>query len=412
MGVLSVVNTYVGQNFGAKRYRRTGQYAWAGIYLSLLAAAAMSPLALLAPRIFSLFGDLEPKVLDYTIIYFRFMVLSVAITLTSRVMEQFFYGVQRPLIVLAGSAVGTGLNIFFNWLLIYGHWGLPALGLTGAAIGTVAAYTIQLGMLIAVFASPKMHATFFTRCWRCGRWKDIRDILRIGWPAGLDLANNVFCWFLFTSAIVSQFGTAAIAATTVTIRYMGLAFMPAVGIGMAATAMVGRSIGEGRKDLARKRLHQALAVTMAYMVICSLTFWLARYPLVEWFVRDDPVDPTMAQRIIDIGVKLMICAAILELFDGVGLVYNGALRGAGDTRWPMLVVLALTWSINIGAASLIAWLKPDWGALGPWIAATGFIILRGAALLWRFESGKWERIDLLGSGTDSIDIAEDPFTVA
>jgi MATE family multidrug resistance protein len=104
----------------------------------------------------------------------------------------------------------------------------------------------------------------------------------------------------------------------------------------------------------------------------------------------------MHDRIVRIGGNVMICAAAFQLFDALGIVYIGALRGAGDTRWPMAVSIACSWAVFVGGGIAVVNLLPQLTSLGPWLAASGYIILLGALLAWRFESGAWRRIDLLG----------------
>ncbi|MFW6065967.1 MAG: MATE family efflux transporter [Planctomycetota bacterium] len=402
LGVLTVINTFVAQNLGAGRYRRCGQYAWAGIAIAVTAAVFAAPLALPAGRLFALLGH-DPTVTALETMYFRYMILTLGITLSSRSLEQFFFGIHRPGIVLAASLIGNACNVGGNYVLIFGKLGLPAMGLQGAAIGTIVAWCVQLGVLAAVFASPSMHTRYCTRWPNLLKLRHIRNVVRIGWPAGIQLWNDVASWIVFTSVLVgTYFGTAHLTATVAVVRYMSLSFMPAVGIGSATTALVGRYIGAALPGRAKRRTHTALAVAMGYMGFCALVFVLFRHQLVDFFVQVDPATPAaeaglLRERIVDIGGNIMLCAAAFQLFDALGIVYIGALRGAGDTRWPMLVTLAFSWGVFLVGGLLLANLLPQLTSLGPWLAGSAYIILLGAVLAWRFESGAWRRIDLLGS---------------
>ena len=182
---------------------------------------------------------------------------------------------------------------------------------------------------------------------------------------------------------------------------MGLSFMPAIGIGIAATVLVGQCIGEGRKDLARRRTHAALLAGMVYMGLCGLAFYFFRRPMVEFFVSVAPsgeLGPeqasAMADEIVRIGGQIMICAAIFQLFDAIGIVYIGALRGTGDTLWPMILTVALSWGMVVGGGALVVHTLPQLASLGPWIPASLYVVALGAVVGWRFETGRWEKIDL------------------
>jgi len=408
MGLLTVVNTYVSQNLGAGRSRRTGQYAWAGLFIALIAAAAMAPLALAARPLFSFIGSLsqtgrpDPVMVGLETTYFRYMILGAAMALSTQVLQQFFYGVHRPRVVFAVSLAANGFNVGANAVLIFGLMGFPAMGLRGAAMGTVLSWGLQAAILLAIFLHPHTARPFGTwQVWAVRRRQCV-EILRLGWPAGVQLCNDIATWAVFTSVLVGYFGQVHLTASTAAMRWMGLSFMPTIGIGIATTALVGRQIGRGRPDLARRRAHTALLAAMVYMGVCGIAFWLLRYPMVSAFVEVRPsagVSADQAARltaeIVDIGAKILICAAVFQLFDAVGIIYIGALRGAGDTLWPMLAMMLMSWTILLGGGLAAIRYFPQLTSLGPWIAASIYVILLGLVIARRFESGAWRKIDLL-----------------
>ena len=390
LGLLTVINTYVSQNVGAGRYKRAGQYAWAGLAVSFGSALLIASLWFFSDTIFALIGHQEQALES---MYFKYMIVAVLVTLPTRVLEQFFFGVHRPRIVLAASVVANALNIGINYVLIFGKFGAPAMGLQGAAIGSVTAWVVQFVILLAIFLTPAMHAKFATHMFKAARWTHCKDILSVGWPAGVQLCNDMLSWSVGVAVLAGSFGMAHRAATTIAMRYIGLAFMPAVGIGIATTALVGRYIGLRQPDIARKRAHQGVIAAMAWMGMCGAMFWAFRYPMARLFATTDQAD-----QIVDIGAQIMICAAVFQLSDAVGIVYIGALRGSGDTRWPMCVTVVLSWGIIVGGGTAAVCLLPALKSLGPWIAASVYVIVMGAAMAWRFESGAWRKIDLLRRG--------------
>ncbi|MBT3199422.1 MAG: MATE family efflux transporter [Phycisphaerales bacterium] len=390
LGLLTVINTYVSQNVGAGRYKRAGQYAWAGMAVAFGSAVIISMLWFFSDAIFGLIGN-EEHALES--MYFKYMIVVVLVTLPTRVMEQFFFGVHRPRIVLLASVVANLLNIGLNYVLIFGKFGAPAMGLEGAAIGSVIAWVIQFLILLAIFLSPEMHRKFATRMIKAVRWRQCKDILRVGWPAGVQLCNDMLSWSVGVAVLAGSFGAAHRAATTIAMRYIGLAFMPAVGIGIATTALVGRYIGLGEPNIARKRAHQGVIAAMIWMGFCGTMFWIFRYPMSRLFVTAEHA--AQVDEIIRLASPIMISAAIFQLSDAVGIVYIGALRGSGDTKWPMSICIMLSWTIIIGGGSASVKLLPQLTSLGPWIAASVYVIVMGVAMAWRFESGAWRNIDLL-----------------
>ena len=402
IGALTVVNTYVSQNLGARRLHACAQYAWAGIAIGLMVAACMAPLALLAPSLFALFPTRGASFVAMQVLYFRYMVLGAFVTLPGRTLDNFFYGIHRPRVVLGAALTANAFNVAANYVLIYGKLGFPALGLEGAAIGSVLGFGLQLVILLSVYLGPGVHRRFATRRFTGIRWAHLADILGIGWPSGVQFCNRVLAWSVFLTVLVGTFGPAHLAATAISLRYLGLSFMPAVGVGIATTALVGKLIGQDRRDRARRAARSGLAAAMIYMGTCGVVFWLFRTEMVRFFlVLPGPAaggggaGGELSAEIVRIGSTILILAAVFQLFDAVSIVYVGALRGAGDTRWPMVATIVLSWGLTVGGGvAMVRWM-PHWGSLGPWVAASVYTCALGVALAWRFESGAWEKIDLL-----------------
>ncbi|MFW6061272.1 MAG: MATE family efflux transporter [Planctomycetota bacterium] len=396
-GLLAVVSTYVSQNLGAGRPHRCGRYAWAGLALAWSAPLLLLPAILFAPTIFGDWMNHAAELASLEAMYFRYMALAVGLTLSCRVLEQFFYGVHRPLIVLVASVVMLSTNIFANWLLIYGQFGLPALGLQGAAIGTVLAWALQMLVLGGVFLSPWMHRKFHSRRIREASPRNAWALFRVGWPAGVNLSSQMFHWVIFAGVLVGGFfGPAHLAATTAANRWTQVSFMPVVGIGLATTAIVGRWIGADRRGLARRRVHTALGLAMAYMACCATAFVLFREPMMRLFIHAGTESVVDQQTAVRVGKQVLLVAALFQVFDGLRIVYFGGLRGAGDTLWPMLATIGTAYGISIGGGYLMTQLAPELESLGPWLAASAFVITVGALMAWRFESGAWEKIELVG----------------
>lgn len=400
IGALGVVNTYVSQNLGANRLERCSQYAWAGLMVAAMFSLFMCPLVLVARPLFAAIGytlDVQPS----AVLYFRYMILSVPIGMSIRVLEAFFYGVRRPGIIYSASLIANICNVAGNYVLIFGHLGFPAMGLQGAAIATVSSWGLQLLILAVAFLSPTMHRRFATRSIRAVQMRQCFEILHIGWPAGMSFFIDLLTWGFFTTRLIWRFGAEHLTASTAAMRYMMLSFLPAVGVGIAATTLVGRYIGQGRHDLARKRAHTALGIAMVYMGTCALCFLLFRHPMIRLFVNVSPQAAATgidAERIVHIGGQILICGALFQIFDSMAVVFFGALRGAGDTRWPMVITAVSSLGILVGGGLLMVTWAPELKSLGPYLAATVHVCVLGLLMRWRFRSGAWRKIDLLGQG--------------
>ncbi len=383
-GVLMVVNTLVSQSFGRSEPRLCGRHLWQGIWFGIGLGMFSLVVVPFAGRIFASFGH-DPQLAAYEGDYARVLILSGAVRLAATAIGQFLIGVQRPAIVLVGALTGAVINLPLTWMLIFGRFGIPALGVAGAAWGTNAAICIELLITAIYVFRPAMVRRFNTLDIR-PRGALFRTLLRIGVPAGFQFICDIAAWSTFILLVIGKFGTSAMVANNFAFRYMHVSFMPAFGVGAAVTALVGKYIGMKRPDLARRRAHLGFAVCAIYMVICGACFFFGRNVLMRFFTHDPQV--------IRIGGTLLIFMAAYQIFDAMFIVYAGALRGAGDTLVPAAVQGAMVWSIVVGGGVLIATRSPRLGVAGPWSAATLFGILLGIFLLLRFRAGRWMAIHL------------------
>jgi MATE family multidrug resistance protein len=407
MGVLTVVNTYVAQNLGAGRPQEGSRYAWAGLWLSVAAwVLLLLPFAAILPWMFGWMGH-EPELQRLETAYGQIVLVGALVLLANKSMSHYFFGMHRPKVIALAAIVGNVTNVLLNYTLIYGEAGLPALGLpgipgvpamglVGAGVATVIGTAVELAIPMAVFLSPAMHRLYGTRrAW----WPDLsamRDLLRLGWPASLQWGSELICWSIFMSVLVGRFGSDHMTAGWAVLGYMHLSFMPAVGFSAAVAAIVGRRIGEGLPDVAAARARLGLLLAMGYMTLCAVVMVVFREPLVAIFAGGEDTPPERVDRIVAIGMQLMICAAIFQTVDAIGVVCTGALRGAGDTVWPGVATLLLSWTFIVGGGWALVTFFPAMESLGPWIGASVYIILYGVTMCVRWESGTWRRISLLG----------------
>lgn len=393
-GLSGVVNTYVAQNLGAGRPERGPAYAWNAVWIgAILWAGLLMPLALAMPVIFASMGH-EPRLVELETQYAQILLFGGIVTVLTRSLSHFFYGLHKPAVTLAGAIAGNLTNLGMNWVLIYGNLGVPAQGVAGAAYATVIGTMVEAAIPLMVFLSAKYHRLYGTRsAWRFSL-AHIRDILRIGWPPALMFGNEMICWAVFMTFLAGHFGKAHNTAGWIVLRYMHLSFMPAVGISFACTAMVGKCLGAKRPDLASQRAKLGIAMAMGYMGLCAVAFVVFRHQVVGVFLPGStPADE--AQAVLAIGAQIMVIAAVFQVFDGLGISLIGVLRGAGDTIWPSIVTVILAWTCIIGIGSVLAFGFPQLGSLGPWLATALYIILLGLALGYRFAGGRWKDLALL-----------------
>jgi MATE family multidrug resistance protein len=411
-GLLTVVNTFVSQNFGAGRHDEGAKYAWAAAWMSLIIwLFLLVPWGLALPFIFNLLHDAATipeadRLVQMESSYGQILIAGSVVLLMGRGLHHYFFGMQRPKVVTVSALVGNITNISANYVLIFGEEGLPSLGLPGvpgvpamgiygAAIGTVIGTALELLIPALIFLGPRMNRDVRSRApWR-PRLKPMRDLLRIGWPASVQFGNELACWSIFMTVLVGRFGADHMTAGWAALGYMHLSFMPAVGCSVAVTSLVGKYIGAGQPDRAVARARLGTGLAMIYMTSCAVAFFIFRYPMIDLFVGGQDVDAAQRADIVSIGAKLMVCAALFQTIDAFGITYNGALRGAGDTVWPGVVTIIYSWLFIVLGGWLMTQWWPQLESVGPWIAAAVYIVVFGITMVWRFERGRWRSIQLL-----------------
>lgn len=384
-GMLWLVNTLVSQHYGRGTWTECGRYLWQGIWFSLLYALILLPSIFIGPAVFRSFGH-EPMLVELESQYYFIAVVWSAVKMVGVALGQFLLAVNRPVVVFLAAFTAVVINIPANYVLIYGKLGFPEMGVAGAAWGTNIAVTVEAIVLAIAVLGPMTRRRFSVLDWR-PRWLEFKTLLRVGAPSGVQIVADVLAWSLYTMWVMALFGTVAMAANTYMMRYMVVSFMPAFGISAAVTALVGRYIGRGDLPAAARRAHLGFAVTGAYMMTCGLLFFIFRHDLIGLFTEDP--------KILQMGALLLTFAAIYQFFDAMYIVYNGALRGAGDTFVPAVVTGGLCWGMVLGGGYLAARFFPQLGIAGPWSIATLYGIILGLFMLIRFRAGGWRRIDLV-----------------
>ena len=386
VGAMTSVNTFVSQSLGRGQKRDCSNYCWQAIYMGLaffLVVVAIMWSA--APWIFRAFSHPE-EVVNLEVIYLRIMLYVQFLAVFIWASSQFFMGVHRPVITMYAALAGQVVNIAANYILIFGKFGFPALGIAGAGWGTFIGVAVDAGIKMAMFLSSDINSKFASRGTINIDLPKMIDLLKVGFPAGFGFMVNMAAWGIILFGLVGRFGKEALAATSAVFACLSISFMPVVGLGKALTAAVGKSIGKGRKDMAIKQTSLCLRVALVYMGLVGLCFLTFRSNLMTLWSSDD--------KVINIGINIFILAAIFQVFDAVLLTYNDALRGAGDTLW--LAAIEASGAAIIMGLGGFCMLKffPQLGALGPWIAATVKIIVVAFANRWRFKSNRWMQIDL------------------
>ncbi len=314
-------------------------------------------------------------------------------------LNSFFNGIGQPRYTLWIMILVALCNALLNQLFIF-QWGF---GMAGAAIASSLALLLGALVGLGVFLGRRFQAGFNTRhTWRPDR-TGIRQVFALGIPTGLFPAMDVIGLALFQ---MMQVKLSAIdgAATQIVMMLTSVSYMPAIGIALAGTTLVGQSIGAGDKAWAMRCARVIITLAVLYMSVVGIGLALAGPWLIPHFVT--PRDP-QSQAVIDLGRDLLWIAAGYQIFDALNLSSAFCLRGAGDVRVPTVLLLLLSWLVFLPLCHALTfapgagWVQGlpqwGWGARGGWLAALVYTTALGCALWWRWHSRAWQKIDLFHS---------------
>jgi multidrug resistance protein, MATE family len=384
VGTLTVINTYVAQLLGAGKPEQCGVIIWHGLVIALGFTLLLLPLASQIDALVGLFGATE-EVAAITSSYAFIRVAAAPLHLVEACLTSFLRGIGDTRTPMMVAFLMLSLNIPLNYWLIFGGWGLPPLGPDGAAYATVAASAIGVIVLCLIVFRGYLRKQYGTGRPRSIAGRQVWSMLKIGLPIGVGYVLEMATWTIF-AAIISHLSKEALAAHNIVIQVLHLSFMPGVAISVAATTIVGQHLGARDPVGAERSGYTALKVAMAFMFCMGLVFLIFGRVLSQTFSRDPQV--------VIIATKLFLMAAAFQIFDAMGMVSGGILRGAGDTRFPMAVGVLFSWFVFLPLVWFCG-LYLELGVVGSWAGATVNLIGQGIILFWRVRSGSWKSRTLL-----------------
>lgn len=385
LGIVGCVSTFVAQAYGQERKELCARFTWQGIYLSVVIGVVALIFWPLSRYLFESMNH-SAEVTRQELLYFRVRLLGFGFIAWQAALSSFFQSISRPVIPMFVAFLANLLNIVLDYLLIFGAFGFPRWEIAGAAAATVISIAVQGAILHWLFMTRAIDREYQSRtAFRMDRTK-MWDLLRIGFPAGVANFMDVANWAIFTSFIVGGLGTMQLAAQTAAMNFMHFTFIPMMGFMFAAQALVGQWIGRNDIRAAKARAYTAMKIGSCYMLVTGCTMAFFGRPLIETFFSTDP-------ELVDIGSKLLILAAIFAGFDGIGILSMGGLRGAGDTKFIMIVTTLGTYLFSLPVAYALAYWA-GLGAVGAWMGATVYIIFMAGILFWRFRSERWRDIKI------------------
>ena len=336
IGLLFALDPVVSQAVGAKDHEGVARGVQRGVILAVIVALIVSLLLLPGEAFLSALkqpGDVVPATAEYVrrrvfgvLPFFMFTVFRQALQAM---------GPVRP--ILWAALLANCVNIFCNWLLIFGNLGAPKLGVIGSGYATAIAMWV---MMIAVLINGWPHLRLALTPWRKEAlvWAPIQRLLMIGAPIGIQWFFESFAFGL-TALFMGWMGTVSLAGHEIALNMASLTYMVPLGFSGAAAAIVGRAVGRGDISAAKRDAMTAIACSVGFMCVSAMGFVFAP----EWLARRY----TSEAATIAVAVSLIPLAGAFQLFDGAQAVTNGVLRGTGDTRIPAMLHLVAFWGFGV-----------------------------------------------------------------
>lgn len=359
------------------------------IWASLLFGLAVLPLLLGSGPVLRLLGQ-QPDVARVAQDYLEIAGWSIFPALLVMVMRSFLSALERTQIVLWVTLGAVALNAVVNYALIFGHWGMPEMGIRGAAVATLLVNLASFVLLAVYAARITPEHDLFTRFWRPD-WDAFARLFRLGWPIGIAMLAEVGL-FAASSVMMGWLGTLPLAAHGIALQISALTFMVHLGLSNVATVRGGRAMG--RKSVADLRLGAGIVMAMSLGVA---TLALVGYLTLPEFLMGLFLSPDDPQRgtVIGIGVWLLAAAGLFQLADATQVIVIGLLRGVQDTRWPMVIAAVSYWGIGAPVSYVLGFVA-GWGGVGIWIGLAIGLAVAAVLLSIRFWGPVLKRIEADG----------------
>lgn len=378
LGLVAAVAPLAAQAFGARDPRHVRRAVRTGLWAALLVSIPTMILPLRGEQILLALGQ-EQEAARLGQQYLFGLVWGIAPALWFIAVRGFMGAVNRPEPVLWITLAAVPANALLVYLLLYGNWGFPQLGLFGAGLATtiVNIGTFVAGLAFVMWRRPFRKYHILARLWRID-WPLMRKLVALGAPISLSMLME---YGLFSAAalLMGLIGTTALAAHQVALQVTAILFMVPLGIGMAATVRVGHAVGRRDVDGVRRAGWVALGLGITLAALLTVAVFLWRFAIATLFFGS-----AITHGAIELTAALLLVGATYFITDAIQTIVAGALRGLNDTRVPLLLAAVSYWLIGFTLACILGF-KTSLGAVGVWIGLSCGTAVYAAALILRFR---------------------------
>jgi MATE family multidrug resistance protein len=376
---------FISQAYGAGDEKKCNLAYNAGTILALLAGVIVLPLVPLGNWLLE-YTSSDPQVCALEKTYYSIITSSGIFLFLQTVALSYFTGKGRTLVAFVATALGNVFNIVADIILIFGAFGLPAMGMAGAAYATVISLFMQF-LFLAVMAKRSGAENFYVP--HKEDWRMLRNILRYGLPVGLYEVLNMASFTIFVF-VTRRVGEVSLAVSNACFTVCFLLYAPVSGFAIGAQTLVGQALGRGDETAARDALKKTLVLGLGFVFVVCLGAVLLHKPILSLFVPN--ADISVQNEFYSTGFMLFICLCGWMLFDAADIIVSGALKGAGDTRFVMMWMFVSSFLIWLPIVFLVAAVYNTITAL--WATQVLYVVVISAGTILRWRGGKWKNIRL------------------
>ena len=388
VGLVGYVTALVAQYYGAGRRKMCTRATTQALYLGMASYPILLLFMPVIKYIFVVSGQ-DPELARMGTLYAKILLAGSILLITRTALGSFFVGIGKTRIVMLANISGALVNIPLNYILIFGKLGLPAMGIRGAAYATLIGSFFTLVILVVSSLRETSKPPFKVRNRLLFLPEVMKRLIRFGLPAGVEPFLNWFAFNVFVQ-FMHSYGPNTAAAATIAFNWDSIAFIPMLGLGIAATSVIGQHIGAKDYDGAQKSVNLTLGLSLVYSLVMIGLFVGFAGPLTSIFANglEDPDG-----KIAGMAATMLRFLAIYTIANSGKLVLTGSLRAAGDTKWVMWVSIAIHWSMAIAVIILIKVAHAH--QYLAWSMLVVMNISHGASTLYRYRTGKWRKIKLI-----------------
>jgi len=382
LGTMMAMNTLVAHEIGAGNHQRIPHMVRQGLWKGLGVGLAAALLANLATLLFDHL-QLAPEVNRRAALFVHIISIGLPPFACYRALYGYSASINQTKPVMVIALLGLGFNVVMNWLLIFGHFGLPAMGGVGCAVSTGICMWLMLGaMLVWMRISPAYRSSYPFSHWEWPHWPEIRSMLHLGLPIGVTYFAEVSA-FGAVALLVARFGVIEQSAHQIALNFSSLVFMVPLSLGIGMVTRVGQALGEGDARRARAASWVGLGMSLAFAVLSAAFIALFRYQIAGAYTSDAEVQATC--------VTLLLFAALFQLSDATQVAAACAIRGYKVTRGPMLIQLLAFWGFALPIGCLLGLWK-EMAAAGFWIGLVLGLTVAAVLLTWFLQRLSLERL--------------------